>query len=292
MADLPRRRGPARAPDTQEFIEQYEKPNRPVVITGAIDHWAARWKWRKDRICEAYGEVPVRTNGRSTNGRRFRLRLFDFLAYASSANREKYLYVFDKKIFDTEDGIEDDFEVPEYFDEDLFELMEEDDRPDYRWVLIGPHGSGSPLHTDPHRTSAWNAVVEGCKRVTFYPPHVIPPGVDEELIDSDYYASDDTLDWYRNTLPTLAPHERPLECLVMPGDIVFIPSGWWHTVLNIGLTIAVTQNVCSPRTFPMVAADINAKAGKHLRRDFKCALAESDKWRHLADEIRTKRRSD
>jgi hypothetical protein len=274
----------------QQFIDEYETPNRPVVITGAIDHWAARSKWLPKQFCDAYGELPVRSNGRSTNGRRFRMKLFDFLAYAASVNAEKYLYVFDKKIFSTHSSTEDDFEVPEYFREDLFSLMDEDDRPDYRWLLIGPHGSGSPLHTDPHRSSAWNAVLSGCKRVTFYPPHVVPPGVDEELIESEYYASDDCLDWYRNTLPTLKGDELPYETLVFPGDIVFIPSGWWHAVLNIGLTIAVTQNFCSTRTFPMVAADINEKGGKHLRRDFKCALAESTQYKHFADSILTKRR--
>lgn len=274
----------------QEFVEEYEKPNKPVVIAGAFEHWRARHRWTAAQICQHYGHCWVRTNGRSTNGRRFRMQLFDYLAYAETSNAEKYLYVFDKKIFDVEPDLLADFEVPEYFNEDLFALMDDDDRPDYRWLLIGPHGSGSPLHTDPHGTSAWNAVLQGCKRVTFYPPHVIPPGVDEELIHSDYYASDDVLEWYREVFPRLTPEEQPSEVLVMPGDLLFIPSGWWHQVLNIGLTVAVTQNVCSPQTFPRVAADINEYGSRSIRKDFKCALAESDEYSALAEAIRVKRR--
>lgn len=29
----------------QEFIERYEKPRIPVVLTGATDHWLANQKW-------------------------------------------------------------------------------------------------------------------------------------------------------------------------------------------------------------------------------------------------------
>ena len=54
----------------------------------------------------------------------------------------------------------EEYEIPEYFREDLFEFMKEEDRPDWRWFLVGPSRSGSPLHQDPHRTSAWNALLQ------------------------------------------------------------------------------------------------------------------------------------
>lgn len=35
---------------------------------------------------------------------------------------------------------------------------------------------------------------------------------------------------------------RPYECIVEAGEVIFVPSGWWHVVINVEESIAVTQN--------------------------------------------------
>lgn len=51
----------------------------------------------------------------------------------------------------------------------------------------------------------------------------------------------------RRLLPEPATAARgPYECVVCPGELVFVPRGWWHAVLNLEDSVAVTSNFVSP----------------------------------------------
>ena len=68
--------------------------------------------------------------------------------------------------------------IPEHFAEDLMQVVGHD-RPDYRWLIMGPARSGSNFHVDPNCNFAWNATVHGRKKWILYPPHVRPPLEDQ-----------------------------------------------------------------------------------------------------------------
>jgi ribosomal protein L16 Arg81 hydroxylase len=49
-----------------------------------------------------------------------------------------------------------------------------------------------------------------------------------------------------------------LQCVQEPGDIVFIPSGWWHQVRNEEPGIAVTENFVNATNAKAVGAYLAA----------------------------------
>jgi Cupin-like domain len=118
----------------------------------------------------------------------------------------------------------------------------------------GPKRSGSVFHIDPNATHAWNACIQGRKRWIFYPPGCPPPGVfpseDGDEVAIPLSVGEWLLQYWsehveRSVDTNIA--SRPTECTVYPGDVIFVPHGYWHMVVNLDDTnCAITHNYVSP----------------------------------------------
>lgn len=65
-----------------------------------------------------------------------------------------------------------------------------------------------------------------------------------------------SLQWWLDFYPLLADEDKPIECTQLPGETIFVPSGWWHCVLNLETTVAVTQNFVNSKNFEYVCLDM------------------------------------
>ena len=61
----------------RDFVREYLRPQRPVILTDAIDHWPALGHWTPQYFRTAFGQRPVTVDGRQWR-RRNRLASKDF----------------------------------------------------------------------------------------------------------------------------------------------------------------------------------------------------------------------
>jgi hypothetical protein len=157
--------------DVPGFSLTYEAgTGRPVVLEGAGASAATCKTWDEASLREQLGDRVFHAGG-------VNMRLHEYFDYAHTNNDDQPLYCFDPTFARSAPELLEAYEVPAYFRDDLFSLLEASGaRPDYRWLLIGGLRSGQSWHKDPNGTSAWNLTIRGRKRWLFFPPNVTPPG--------------------------------------------------------------------------------------------------------------------
>ncbi|KAK8692331.1 hypothetical protein V6N13_075799 [Hibiscus sabdariffa] len=238
----------------EQFRREYDGI-KPVLLNGLADTWPARSTWTIDQLVSKYGDVAFKIS----SSLKFSMKFKDYVSYMKQQHDEDPLYIFDDKFGESAPGLLKDYTVPQIFTEDFFDVLEKDRRPPFQWLVIGPARSGASWHVDPALTSTWNTLLCGRKRWALYPPGTVPLGVTVNVDDDDGDISVDSpssLQWWLDFYPLLANENKPIECTQLPGETIFVPSGWWHCVLNLETTIAVTQNFVNCRNFEFVCLDM------------------------------------
>lgn len=257
---------------TAEFLVRFEQPNQPVVLAGACKSWKAFTKWNDVDYLHAAssGRAFRATSGAAPLPANFSIQAYhDYCSCDAALLEEAPLYLFDRTALSQPGPLQDDYmndlhctcpfwnsNLAKNNGHDLFQYLGEEQRPDHTWLICGPGHSGSAFHIDPNGTHAWNACISGKKRWIFYPPGVTPPGIhpshDGEEVAMPISIGEWLLNFYpQDHVPNLkeAPlSQRPLECTVEPGDVMFVPHGWWHAVVNLDnehWNVAITHNYLS-----------------------------------------------
>lgn len=260
----------------EKFITEYEEPNWPVLLEGCLENWPASQKWTREYLLEVSAGKEFAVGPVS-------MTLDKYFMYADNVQEERPLYLFDAKFAEKVPEMGRDYEVPVYFQEDLFKVLGEE-RPDHRWVIIGPAGSGSSFHVDPNSTSAWNAVIKGAKKWVMFPPEVPPPGVHPSADGAEVTSPVSIMEWFMNFYGACRTWEkRPVECVCRAGEIVFVPNGWWHLVINLEESVAITQNYVSRRNLLNVLDFLKRPNASELVSGTKDRVNLHDKFRNAID---------
>lgn len=197
---------------------------------------------------------------------------------------ESPLYLFDRAFVEkmkikTDKSQGGQYWAPKCFGEDLFSVLG-DQRPDFRWLNVGPERSGSTFHKDPNATrfvvspavgfspfsdgshSAWNAVLRGSKYWIMFPASSSlppPPGVFVSEDQSEVTSPLSIAEWLLGFHEQARATPGCLEGVCGEGEVLHVPSGWWHLVVNLSPSIAITQNFVPRAHLPNVLLFLREK---------------------------------
>ena len=116
---------------------------------------------------------------------------------------------------------------------------------------MGPRGTLSPLHYDPLDNLLMQVV--GTKRVLLYPKSVWLKDENNDISTAEEaaWAYAGSHGMQNNTSPVdvenpdlqkfpfFAKCPPPIECILKPGDSLYIPSKWWHHVRSLSRSVSV-----------------------------------------------------
>jgi hypothetical protein len=220
-----------------EFLEQYYSTNRPVIITGMIDDWPALRKWNLDYFSARFGDREVEVQSGRTAGANYeverekfltRIRFADFLEKVRTAGVTNDFYLT------ANNNSHNKTVLPELWD-DIIQIPEYLDGRDrlggFFWM--GPAGTIPPFHHD--LTNNFMAQVIGRKRVKLAPAWDIP------LMQNHFHVFSQVDGRVTPALPQPGPGEpQILECILSPGEILFLPIGWMYFVEGLDITVTVS----------------------------------------------------
>jgi len=237
------------------FYEHFASKCQPVIVEDVCDDWPAMRRWSIDALEERFRHIAFKV-AKDDKGKKLRMKFKYYADYIRRQQDDSPLYLFETNVDDNGyiRALCQDYEVPDIFPHDWLALVNNDARPPFRWFCIGPKRSGTTVHTDPLGTAAWNVVTHGCKRWVLFEPGESKKAVKGRDLLKDG-EDDEAIMYFDYLLPRIKkahPELKVYEGLQKPGEVIFVPGDWWHGVLNLEDTVAITQNYCGPDNFDMV----------------------------------------
>ncbi len=224
----------------EEFLERYYSAGRPVILAGEMAHWPALWRWTPPYLKSVVGSRSVEYQGGRTENPRFEMekdghrrelpfeRFIDLIAeregndayitaYNSARNSESLALLHSDLGF-------------------LDKFLARDVAQPHGMMWIGPAGTVTSLHHD--LTNNFVAQIVGRKRFKVIPAAEVGKLYNHRHVFSEIADLDDpAIDRVR--FPRLAG-ARIYDVTLSPGEVIFLPIGWWHQVKSLDFSVTIT----------------------------------------------------
>ncbi|MGK6320244.1 cupin-like domain-containing protein [Sphingomonas sp. DT-204] len=221
----------------EAFLRDYYSANRPVVITGRIEDWPAM-RWTPEDLAARFADRLVQVQTKRTGPLPYEsevrrhhevMRFADFMRHVLDEGESNETYMT------ANNGSANMSVLPELWDDivQIPEYLDSRDPANRGFFWIGPTGTITPTHHD--LTNNFMAQILGRKRV-----HLVD-GLDIARMYNRLHVYSEvdleTIDYAR------FPLMRDVEVLqydLQPGELLFLPVGWWHQVRALDVSVTVT----------------------------------------------------
>jgi hypothetical protein len=226
-------------PSRREFEERFLFPQRPVIISGAMDGWPARERWTNDYLTEKVGARTVRPHKRKAHAvfddpkkglnDTPPMKLAEYIdLLAGAAISDGQLYAAVLPIRTTLPELWPDVRFPPFVDEDKYRQVN---------FWFGPGNNFTPLHYD--AANNFLTQIRGRKQVILCPPREIARLYPLPFSYAvNHFSQVNVLSPDLTRFPAWADADRALLELG-PGDMLFIPVYWWHAVWGIEQNMSI-----------------------------------------------------
>ncbi|MBI4854955.1 MAG: cupin-like domain-containing protein [Acidobacteria bacterium] len=225
----------------REFLDFYYSQNRPVVLNDMMKNWKAMSLWTPEYFKTNYGneivEIQVDRNSdpiyeQNSDYHKKKISFSDYvdMVLEESPTNDFYMTANNHVIENPNmKNLLNDIEMfPEYL------------RPDYKasevFFWFGPAATITPLHHD--RQNIFMAQVLGRKLVKLIPPTQTHLVYNQLTVFSEVDCENPNFDLF-----PLFQRANVITGILNPGQVLFLPAGWWHYVkaLDISLTVTFTN---------------------------------------------------
>lgn len=239
----------------EEFLEKYYATNTPVILTDMMADWPAMSAWSPDFLKQKYGAslVEVQTNRNSdpdyeinTQKHKKTVTLSEYVdIVVNGGETNDYYMVANNGNLEREDlkSLLNDIEM-------LPEFLDASKTKERVFFWFGPAGTVTPLHHDP--MNLFMAHIYGRKRWRLISPEETPLVYNHIGVFSEVDLENPDYEKYPRFKKA-----QVLETVLEPGEIIFVPVGWWHQVKGLDVSIALSfTNFIFPNEYQYRNPDI------------------------------------
>lgn len=226
------------AMSSETFYRDYCAQNRPVILTDAVADWPAVNRWTPEYLKERCGDQTVQIQARRSSDPNYEIdkdshrescRFGDFVdqVFFNGESNDYYMTAANA----TSNGavlseLLGDIPMPAAYTDPGRAL-------DLAFLWVGPSGTITPLHHD--LTNNFMAQISGRKRI-----RMISPAHQPYIYNHRHCFSRVDIDNVDEAEFPLFENIHVFDLILSPGELLFLPVGWWHHVVAMDPSITVT----------------------------------------------------